>query len=110
MNHKSTTLAVAAIIAAAAMTGVAFAVPQQVMAGGHGHGHGHNNHNSNGISVNQQVNQENQCSGSSPPPPMSESAPVNGSSAQAAGVDNGGSGLGTICANFGANSANIGHH
>ena len=37
LNHKNTTLAVAAIVAAAALTGVAFGTLQQVMAGGYRH-------------------------------------------------------------------------
>ena len=60
MNHRNTTLVVAAIVAAA-LTGVAFAIPQQVMAGGYGHRHhNNNNHNGNSIRVNQAVNQLNQ--------------------------------------------------
>jgi hypothetical protein len=45
MNHRNKTLVVAANVAAAALTGVAFAIPQQVMAGGYGHRHHNNNHN-----------------------------------------------------------------
>jgi len=37
MNHKKTTLAIAAILAAVAMTAVAFAIPQQALAYGHHH-------------------------------------------------------------------------
>ncbi|MGB7954906.1 MAG: hypothetical protein WCF23_13080 [Candidatus Nitrosopolaris sp.] len=53
MNHKNTTLAIAAIIAA-----VAFTIPQQALAYKH-----HNNHNNhkNSIKVDQQVNQINNC-------------------------------------------------
>ena len=51
MNHKNTTLALAAIVAAVAVTGVAFAVPQQALAGGHHH------HNGNSIRVSQDVSQ-----------------------------------------------------
>jgi hypothetical protein len=57
MNQRMT-LAITAIVAAAALATVAFATPQQVMAGGHNH-HGHNN--DNGIKVDQQVNQANNC-------------------------------------------------
>jgi hypothetical protein len=35
MNHKNVTLAVAAIVVAVAMTAIAFAVPQQALAGHH---------------------------------------------------------------------------
>jgi hypothetical protein len=59
MNHKNVTLAVAAIVAAVAMTAIAFAVPQQALAGGH-----HNNHG-NSIKVGQQINQLNACTNSS---------------------------------------------
>jgi hypothetical protein len=33
MNHKNTTLAIAAIVAGVAMTTAAFAIPQQALAG-----------------------------------------------------------------------------
>ena len=56
MNHKNKTLALAAIVAAVAMTGVAFAIPQQALA----YGHHHNNH-SNSIKVDQQADQLNSC-------------------------------------------------
>ena len=60
MNHKNTTLAIAAIVGAVAVTAIAFAVPQQVLAGGHNH----NNHG-NSIKVEQQVDQANVCTNSS---------------------------------------------
>jgi hypothetical protein len=60
MNHKNTTLAIVAILAAVALTGVAFAVPQQALAGGH-----HNHHNGNSIKVSQDISQANLCSNSS---------------------------------------------
>ena len=67
MNHRNTTLAIAAIVAAAALTGVAFTIPQQVMVGGYyGHRHHNNNHNGNSIRVNQAVNQLNSCNNTSP--------------------------------------------
>jgi hypothetical protein len=55
MNHKNTTLAIVAIVAAVAMTAVAFAIPQQALAGGHHHNHG------SSIKVNQQIDQLNAC-------------------------------------------------
>jgi len=58
MNHKNTTLAIIAIVAALALSGVAFAVPQQVLAYKH-----HHNHNS--IKVDQQTSQANVCTGAS---------------------------------------------
>ena len=60
MNHRRMTLAIAAIVAAAALTTVAFAAPQQVVAYRH---HYHHNDNHKSIKVDQQVNQENQCTG-----------------------------------------------
>jgi len=53
-------MAIAAIVAAVALTAVAFAIPQQVLAGGH---HKHNNKNS--IKVDQQIDQANLCTNSS---------------------------------------------
>jgi hypothetical protein len=58
MNHKNATLAIAAIVAAVAMTAVAFAIPQQALAGGHHH----YNHN-NSVDVTQNISQANLCSG-----------------------------------------------
>ena len=57
MNHKNTTLAIAAIVATVAMTAVAFAIPQQAMAH-----YGHHHHNSIGVSQN--ISQANLCSNS----------------------------------------------
>jgi len=37
MNHKNMTLAIAAIVAAVALTGVVFAIPQQALANKHHH-------------------------------------------------------------------------
>jgi uncharacterized membrane protein len=59
MNHKKMTLSIAAIVAAVAITAVAFAVPQQAVASGH------HNHNSNSIKVDQQISQLNACTNSS---------------------------------------------
>ena len=57
MNHKNTTLAIAAIVAAVAMTASALAIPQQALAGGHNHNH----NNGNSIKVDQQISQANFC-------------------------------------------------
>jgi hypothetical protein len=54
------TLAITAVVAAATLATVAFAVPQQVMA----YRHHHDNHNNNRIKVDQQINQENNCTDS----------------------------------------------
>jgi len=56
MNHKNASLAMAAIVSAIALTGVAFAIPQQALAYGH-----HHNHHGNSIEVDQQVTQQNSC-------------------------------------------------
>jgi len=53
------TLAIAAIVAAVAMTAAAFAIPQQALAYGH-----HNHNNSNSIKVSQDISQANVCSNS----------------------------------------------
>jgi conjugal transfer/entry exclusion protein len=56
MNYKNTTLAIAAIVAAVAITAIAFAIPQQAFAH-----YGHHNHNSNSITVDQNTTQVNLC-------------------------------------------------
>ena len=58
MNHKNTTLAITAIVAAVAMTAGGFAIPQQAMA------YEHHNHNHNSIDVSQSINQANLCDNS----------------------------------------------
>ena len=60
MNHN-VTIGIVAIVAAMALTGVAFGIPQQALAGGHHYKH--NNHNSNSVKVDQQINQQNNCTG-----------------------------------------------
>jgi hypothetical protein len=62
MNQAKITLAITAIVAAAALTTVAFAVPQQVMAWGH---HYYHHNSSNSIRVNQEINQLNACTNQS---------------------------------------------
>ena len=113
------TLTITAIVAAAALASVAFAVPQQVMAGGYGHRH----HNNNGIKVDQQINQANQCSATQQSSQGLTRLAAADNETSAASPDNAdwggpvGSPLplpeqasGTICANIGSNSADIGHH
>ena len=92
MNQTKITLAITAIVAAAALATVAFAVPQQAMAGGHRHNHHNNNHN--GIKVDQQVNQENQCNGQ-----QKEMDATWVETQQPS----------TVCVNVGENQADIGH-
>jgi hypothetical protein len=89
MNHSRITLAITAIVTAAALATVVFAVPQQVMAYRH-------NHHNNGIKVDQQVNQANICSGQPPEIKKLDAVqPLPGSN--------------TVCINEGSNSADIGH-
>jgi hypothetical protein len=88
MNCTRMTLAITAIVAAAALATVAFAVPQQVMAYRHSH---HNNNNS--IKVDQQANQANFCSGQ--PPEVKRSTATTAEST-------------TVCIIEGNNSADIG--
>jgi hypothetical protein len=59
MNYEKTTLAIATIVAAVAMTAVAFAIPQQALA------YGHHHNSSNSIKANQDISQANFCSNSS---------------------------------------------
>ena len=59
MNHKNTTLAIAAFVAGLAMTAAAFTLPQQAIAH-----YGHHHHYSNSIDVNQNISQANLCSDS----------------------------------------------
>ena len=80
-NTKTTTLAIAALVATMALTAATFTIPQQAFAGGHHH------HHNNSIKVDQQINQLNECSGS-PPEPRTVS-------------------LGTVCLNQADNNADI---
>jgi hypothetical protein len=57
-NDHNATLGIVAIVAAMTLTAMAFAVPQQALAGGH-----HYKHNSNSVKVDQQINQQNNCTG-----------------------------------------------
>jgi len=78
MNHKNITLAIAAIVAAVAMTAVAFAIPQQALAYGHHNNNNNNNHNnSNRIDVSQDISQANVCSNSTCVNDASNSADIH---------------------------------
>jgi hypothetical protein len=81
-------LALASIVVAVALAGVAFTTPQQVLAGGH------HNHKHNSVKVDQQINQLNNCT-SPLPPPQPKPELTTGSTSS------------TICLNFGDNSADI---
>lgn len=86
MNHN-VSLGIVAIVAAMMLTAVAFAVPQQASAYRHHHNHNHNN----SIKVDQQVNQENNCTGVQ----LDEIKTLDGT------------GSSTVCLNQGDNSADI---
>src|ERR1700745_1465302 len=102
MNHK-VTLGIVAIVAAMTLAAVAFAVPQQALAYRH-----HHNHNNNHIKVDQQVNQQNSCSGVPVPPPEVTSTPgVSTLSLTGGSVNDGSSVSGTVCLNQGDNSVDI---
>ena len=93
MKHVKMTLAITAIVAAAALATVTFAVPQQVMAYRHSH------HNNNSIKVDQQVSQANLCS-TSLPPDLATTREL---------LTQHPPGPSTLCINDGSNSADIGH-
>ncbi|MDP9289442.1 MAG: hypothetical protein M3P08_14775 [Thermoproteota archaeon] len=102
MNHN-VTLAIAAIVAATALTAIPFAIPQQALAGGQYYKH--NNHNSNSIKVDQQINQQNNCSTSQTrefPPGQDRTGLAVGGGPP--GLDRQAS---TVCLNIGDNSADI---
>jgi hypothetical protein len=104
MNHKALAIAPIVAVAALVLTAVGFAIPQQAFAG-YGHNHNnHNNHNRNSIKVDQQVNQQNSCTGAKVQPYTT--ADVSGSGWLTGGND-GSSSSGTVCLNFGDNSADI---
>ena len=84
MNHN-VTLAIVAIVAATTLTAVAFAIPQQALAGGH------HNHKHNSIKVDQQVNQLNECTGV----PLDNIRTLDGTDSS------------TVCLNQADNSADI---
>jgi uncharacterized protein HemX len=100
MNHKNTTLAIVAIAAALALTGVVFAVPQQVLADRH-----HNNHNSNSIKVDQQISQANVCTGSAPADGEDEEMGAENAEVQHSGEE--AASATTVCLNNGNNTADI---
>jgi hypothetical protein len=90
MNHKPTILALTAIVAAIAVTGIA-AMATPVFAGGH--------HHNNGIKVNQSIDQANVCSGQ---PPEKTAAATNETLVAPPPRQ-----APTICLNEGSNNADI---
>jgi hypothetical protein len=93
MNHKALAIVpIVAIVAVTALTAIPFALPQQVLAGGHHYKH--NNHNSNSIKVDQQISQANFCNGTSSTVPPSRDMVAQPVSS-------------TTCVNVGDNQADI---
>ena len=72
MNHNLT-LGIVAIVAATALSGVAFVIPQQALAGGHNHNH----NQGNSIEVSQNTKQLNACSNSTCVNDASNSADIH---------------------------------
>ena len=102
MNHNAT-LAIVAVVAAMTLTTVVFAIPQQALAYKH---HNNNNNHKNSIKVDQQVNQQNSCTGVPVPQPES-SLGVSTLSLTGGSVSDGGSVSSTVCLNAGDNSVDI---
>jgi len=102
MNHNAT-LAIVAVVTAMTLTAVAFAIPQQALAYKH---HNNNNSHKNSIKVDQQVNQQNSCTGVQVQPPMMDStAAISGNGIPSGSSDS--SVSGTVCLNSGDNSVDI---
>jgi hypothetical protein len=99
MNHNAT-LAIVAVVTAMTLTAVAFAIPQQALAYRHHNNHNNNNNHKNSIKVDQQVNQQNSCTGESV---MQTTPDFTGSGFPT----DGGSVSGTVCLNSGDNSVDI---
>jgi len=102
MNHNAT-LAIVAVVTAMTLTAVAFAIPQQALAYRHHNNHNNNNNHKNSIKVDQQVNQQNSCTGV---PVVLEpgSAPLDATSNMPTSSD---SVSGSVCLNSGDNSVDI---
>jgi hypothetical protein len=94
MNHN-VTLAIVAVVAAMTLTAVAFAIPQQALAYKH-----HNNHK-NSIKVDQQVNQQNSCTGASSADTGTDDSSTNNLFDEEAPPS------ATVCLNSGTNTADI---
>jgi hypothetical protein len=100
MIHKALAIAPITAVAALILTTVGFAIPQQAFAWGHHHSNhnNHNNHNRNIIKVDQQINQQNECTGVQN---QLYKGVLHGT-----GIPSDGS-SGTVCVNQGDNSADI---
>ena len=105
MNHNAT-LAIVAVVTAMTLTAVAFAIPQQALAYRHHNNHNNHNNHKNSIKVDQQVNQQNSCTGVSVLPPMMRSTEGLSGNGFPNGSD-GSSVSGTVCLNSGNNSVDI---
>jgi hypothetical protein len=100
MNHN-VTLAIVAVVAAMTLTAVAFAIPQQALAYKH---HNNNNNHKNSIKVDQQVNQQNSCTGV---PVIKRDGATLGVSTLSLTTSQPNSDSGTFCLNSGDNSVDI---
>ena len=118
MNQKVLAIASVVAVVALALTAVGFAIPQLVFAGSYGYHHHHdhhhkNNNHRNNVRVDQQVNQQNSCTGDQSGGEASQpSAELgNGSSSDIAsnGVPNGDNTVSgsSFCINTGENSASV---
>ena len=96
MNHKALAIVPIVAVAALALTAVGFAIPQQAFAWGHSHNH--HNHNRNSIKVDQQINQQNECTGVQD---QLDHRALDDNGLQSDGSS------GTVCVNQGDNSADI---
>ncbi|MFZ0894805.1 MAG: hypothetical protein WAZ77_09910 [Candidatus Nitrosopolaris sp.] len=96
MNHKALAIVPIVAVAALELTAVGFAIPQQAFAWGHSHNH--HNHNRNSIKVDQQINQQNECTG--------VQDQLDQRALEGNGMETDGS-SGTVCVNQGDNSADI---
>ncbi|MDQ6862444.1 MAG: hypothetical protein M3044_01335 [Thermoproteota archaeon] len=102
--NPNVTLAIVAVVAAMTLTAVAFAIPQQALAYKH---HNNNNNHKHSIKVDQQVNQQNSCTGVPVPQPRGSTLGVSTLSLTGGGVNDGSSVSGTVCLNSGDNSVDI---
>lgn len=118
MNQKVSAIASVVAVAALAITAVGFAIPQLVFAGSYGYHHHHDHHHNsnnhrNGLRVDQQVNQQNSCTGDqSNDMALQPNAEVGNSSSPdiaSSGVPNGDNMVSgsSLCINAGDNSASV---
>jgi hypothetical protein len=117
MNQKVLVIASVVAVAALAITAVGFAIPQPVFADSYGYHHHHdhhkNNNHRNNLRVDQQVNQQNSCTGEQSNDealqPNAELGNSSSSDIASNGVPNGGNIVSgsSLCINAGDNSASV---